>query len=357
MQGTRSHALDAARGVLMILGILLHTANIYSLDTHWLVTDLDNHPFFGMLASIIHAFRMPAFFWISGYFCALTFKRGGSQSLLAKRLPRLAIPLLVTWLTLNIAQEIILAIANHQDIVTAVLDGVPLYHLWFLLDLLIYISLAALVLPWFKKLHLPLHKLNNLPLPWLFAVLALATLLAIAAVRATGVAYVTPYGLTSLYRLASDLPYFAAGILMYVLPDLRKRFLSTPILLFLVAVPVALYVKPFEKGYSLVIVESALLLDILMTWISIGALLNAFHAVFTKESPVTRFLSEASYSVFLFHHVLVVSLGFAFIDVGISPWVKFFLICLITLAATSGLHILLIRRVPLLSYAFNGKSL
>lgn len=82
----RNASLDAARGILMMLGVVLHTANIYSTQGGWLVWDTERNGFFDVLTELIHVFRMPAFFWISGYFCALTFQRSGSQGLLRKRL-------------------------------------------------------------------------------------------------------------------------------------------------------------------------------------------------------------------------------------------------------------------------------
>ncbi|MBK6295645.1 MAG: acyltransferase family protein [Rhodoferax sp.] len=353
---TRNHSLDAARGILMILGIVLHTANVYAVGSNWLITDPGKHPVFGVLVSAIHVFRMPTFFWISGYFCALTFERGGSKSLLTKRLPRLAVPLLATWLTFNVLQEIVVAAARGYDIRTAVSDGVPLFHLWFLLDLLIYVSFAALVLPWLSRVAPSSGKSWDIPLPLLLVALSLATMLVSASVRATGVAYVAPFGMTSLYRLAGNMPYFAGGILMYALPDVRKRFLATPILLLLPAIPLALHAIPFEKGSGLVLGEFALLVKVLMTWVCIGALLNGFHTVFFKDSSLTRFLSETSYSIFLFHHLFVVSLGIAFVDFNLTPWIKFLTICTITLIATTSLHTLLVRRIGVLGFAFNGKS-
>lgn len=351
----RNHSLDAARGILMMLGILLHTSNIYSTEASWIVSDAERHPIFDFFANAIHVFRMPAFFWISGYFCALTFQKNGATGLITKRFPRLAIPLLVTWLSLNVLQEFALANINGQDPIKSVLDGVPLYHLWFLFDLILYVGLAALLMPWLSHLNTPWHKLDRIPLPLLLVGLASLSLLASEIARATGIAYINAYGLTSLYRLATYAPFFAAGMVMYFQPAVRARFLGTPMVLALFAIPIALIVKPFEKGYGFAIGEGALFVELLMIWICIGAALHIFHRVFQSDSWLTRFLSDASYSIFLFHHVFVVFLGVIFTRIALGPGTKFVIISSVTLAITIAIHLLLIHRYTILSLAFNGK--
>lgn len=339
----------------MMLGILLHTSNIYSTEASWIVSDFERHPVFDIFANAIHVFRMPAFFWISGYFCALTFQKNGASGLIAKRFPRLAIPLFVTWLSLNVLQEFALADIRNQDPVKAVLDGVPLYHLWFLLDLILYVGLAALLMPALSRLSVSWERLERIPLPLLLVGLAGLSLLVSEIARATGIAYVTAYGLTSLYRLASYAPFFAVGMVMYFQPAVRGRFIDTPMMLALVAIPIALIVKPFESGYGFAIGEVALLVELLMVWTCIGAALHIFHRAFQRDSWLTRFLSDASYSIFLFHHVLVVFLGVFFAEFALGSGMKFVIISSLTLALTIAIHLLLIHRYSILSLAFNGK--
>jgi len=82
----------------MSLGVLLHTANIYQPGILARL-DVEEHWLFGALSNAIHVFRMPAFFWVAGYFCAMTLARSGPSGLLESRLPRLIVPLLTTLLT------------------------------------------------------------------------------------------------------------------------------------------------------------------------------------------------------------------------------------------------------------------
>lgn len=60
----RNYSLDAARGILMMLGAFIHAANVYSVADGWLIHDGNGNQIFDVLVKCIHTFRMPTF---SGY--------------------------------------------------------------------------------------------------------------------------------------------------------------------------------------------------------------------------------------------------------------------------------------------------
>ena len=65
----RVYALDALRGIMMLLGLVLHAASTYSLKSEWGTwrsKDPDNNFPFLVLVEYIHAFRMPVFFVAAG---------------------------------------------------------------------------------------------------------------------------------------------------------------------------------------------------------------------------------------------------------------------------------------------------
>lgn len=352
---TRNAALDAARGILMMLGVVLHTANIYSTDGGWLVWDRERNAFFDVLIEAIHAFRMPAFFWISGYFCALTFERNGARGLMHKRLPRLLIPLLATWLTLNIAQELFMAWMQGKSALAAISDGVPLYHLWFLVDLMVYISVAALILPVMTRFTRFGHSIGGTSLTLMFLLLAAFSVVVTIAARATGVAYENVLGLTSLFRLATYAPFFAVGIYMYWHAKARNTFLHTPLILGLAALPLAVYANSWTRGQGFVVGEIALFCEQLMIWICVAVVLRLFHDLVRRDHAVTRFLSDIAYSVYLFHHILVAILGIALADMALGAWPKFLIVSSIGLAVPILVHVTMIRRSRLARLLFNGK--
>ena len=64
--GERIHGLDALRGVLMMLGVLLHCALPYISGSDWPFVDWTaTSPNLSLVTDGVHTFRMPAFFLMS----------------------------------------------------------------------------------------------------------------------------------------------------------------------------------------------------------------------------------------------------------------------------------------------------
>ena len=84
MQNIRYHSLDAARGLLMLVGVYFHIIVFHYGDT-WL----------GFIGMSTHYFRMHAFFLISGFFSALILYRKGHYEMLVNRFKRIFMPLII----------------------------------------------------------------------------------------------------------------------------------------------------------------------------------------------------------------------------------------------------------------------
>lgn len=99
----RYHGLDVLRGGMMLLGVLLHAACSYmpgEPDAGWPFRDAPASPLAGLLVVAIHAFRMPVFFVMAGFFGAMAAERRGPGGLLADRARRIGLPLVVGWVLL-----------------------------------------------------------------------------------------------------------------------------------------------------------------------------------------------------------------------------------------------------------------
>lgn len=90
----RRHDLDALRAGAMLLGIVLH-ASMTFVPGAWLVQDSRPNALFGLLLAVIHGFRMPLFFLVSGFFTAMLLRRRGVRGLLRQRASRILLPCLV----------------------------------------------------------------------------------------------------------------------------------------------------------------------------------------------------------------------------------------------------------------------
>jgi glucan biosynthesis protein C len=353
---SRNPAFDAARAFLLLLGIILHTASIYSQIGHWLIADKAQSHYFGYLIEVIHTFRMPAFFLISGYFCGRSLSVQPPRRVARDRLLRLLLPLLTSWLLLNTLQLAFLNIQNgHSWYDGIAADGIPIYHLWFLVDLLllnllligIYSYTAGKVGRWLAP--------QDFSCAGVFIGLSLLSYAMLAAVRLLPHSYDLLFGLTSPYRLIGYAPYFLAGAFFYSNSDLMKRFLQMPVWSALLAIPFAIAV---HNSFGLRLrwqVEPLLLLEILALWIAVASCLKAFVMFFSRPTAVTNALSEASYTIFLFHHLFVVLFGTLLLNIEIAAAAKFVLVVTFTLLVCTALHFKLIKRSRLLRFLFNGK--
>ena len=95
----RRHDLDALRAVAMLLGIVLH-ASLAFFDAPWPVQDTQKNAGLGIVFGLLHGFRMPVFFVISGFFTAMLWRKRGLALLLRHRFRRIFLPFIVGLFTI-----------------------------------------------------------------------------------------------------------------------------------------------------------------------------------------------------------------------------------------------------------------
>ena len=163
----------------MLLGLVLHSACNYQhtpADAAWGFRDAKTHEFFSFVVSFIHAWRMPIFMFISGFFSALLVERRGVERFLANRISRLGIPFAIFLpLTLPLTTSGFY-FANVFRFSGSVEAGFERYsidmmgslfppitiHLWFLYYLILYCLISFMLLHLGHKL-LP-EKIRTLPM-------------------------------------------------------------------------------------------------------------------------------------------------------------------------------------------------
>lgn len=94
----RQHHVDALRAFAMLLGIAVHAALSFG-GTPWIVADAAKSEGLRWLFEAIHGFRMQLFFFVSGYFTMLLYRRRGLGALLEQRFQRVLVPLLLGFVT------------------------------------------------------------------------------------------------------------------------------------------------------------------------------------------------------------------------------------------------------------------
>jgi glucans biosynthesis protein C len=98
----RYHALDFVRGVLMLLGLIYHAALIYDSSTfQGFEKPYPTSELLRFIAQSSHAFRMPLFFVLAGFFAALLLSRRSTSGFIRNRGARIGVPLVIGWMVLG----------------------------------------------------------------------------------------------------------------------------------------------------------------------------------------------------------------------------------------------------------------
>jgi glucan biosynthesis protein C len=137
---TRLHHLDAARAVLLLLGIPFHVATTATMILSPGFPGFVADPAVGIGLSFIHAFRMSAFFMLAGYFPGMASQRRGRHDWLADRMMRVALPLVAS--VASSASSNTASRSCSPRLGAGYGWPVAFEHLWFLIVLLGYFHLC-----------------------------------------------------------------------------------------------------------------------------------------------------------------------------------------------------------------------
>lgn len=353
----RYNYLDFARGILMSLGIVIHTAQAFS-PIDWRVNNPESSIIFVYLIDFLHSFRMPSFFIIAGFFAAMLLSRNQPEEYLKTRFVRLGVPLLFCGISINS----IIHLLSHENYrlgwdaftINYWLNGGWLDHLWFLVNLLVYITLLAASVKLYPKLlnHIKSIRIQS----WhLFVAIPLAIFLM---KRVAWRLPESPMGNTWFFVSMSPLfeyaPLFLLGVIFYLKQDLFLAFLERRstcvgfITVFLVLY--ALAPPTIQNSYAYELFASLALLGF------ISLLFNLFKTYFNGNSKAIRNISDSSYTIYLVHPPIILALVMGLSEIHINIYAKYLLIVAITWCASYYLHFWLVSKFGIMSFLMNGKS-
>lgn len=147
---SRFHSLDALRAAALLAGIVLHATMSYLpgfAAMKWPIADASTSTTLGLVFFVLHIFRMALFFMIAGFFARLLRQRLGTAGLIRNRLRRIGLPLVasmilvlpftfgaVIWAAVQIGAK-----GGPPASAAAPVIGpmIPWAHLWFLYLLLV----------------------------------------------------------------------------------------------------------------------------------------------------------------------------------------------------------------------------
>lgn len=164
----RYHSLDQLRAVMMLLGLVIHSSASFGtipLGAAWRYKDTETSLLFDILTFFIHVFRMPLFFLMAGFFLAFLYYRRGELEMLKNRAARLAGPFalfLAVLFPLTYAGFVFSAsggVHGGWGVARAYLahpsgwyENLTTIHLWFLYYLILYSAAVAVFMPLVERI-------------------------------------------------------------------------------------------------------------------------------------------------------------------------------------------------------------
>lgn len=348
----------------MILGIVIHAAQIYSPEAVLKVVNPDTSIIMQYIVDSIHLFRMPAFFVVSGFFCYLTLNKYGVSKFLKLRLARIAIPLVTTIFTLNIAMYYLLACTGWTELSLSTFfsSGRYINHLWFLVDLIYFFLITALLHHWgiIQKLVTVVSSIKIFKyIPFWALIFALPFVtLGIMFLNKLGVPiYTYKYGLFAPYSLLYNFVFFSFGYAISMRREIYHSFTGLNPICSGIFLAVALYVPyilmPANWGLLTIIAQEYGYL--LAQWCSVSLCFYLFSQFLHNQSNILRKLSDASYSIYLFHFLALMLVSVYMVKLAPTPLLGFTASCVIVFLFTYFIHRKVILKVRPLSYLYNGK--
>lgn len=358
MAAQRVHYLDALRAFCMLYGVLFRAEMVVP----GLVAA-------EMIAEASGLFRMATFFLISGYFAAMLMTRRGSAGFLKARVVAVGVPAVVCLLLLNpptsyLKEAFLQGWIDPASFVEGVFgpDYDWFLHLWFLFALVVYV-LAAPPLAWaMRAAHLgPAIGWLDQRLGWgLFPLLALAGGAGVVAGRGFSSVVLVPALPAHLAEVTlltfHYAPFFALGFLAHGCQPLFERLHTVPVVTGAAVGGLWLLVAGTDGQGGSMAEEALYYFARGATNIClIGTLLVVFRRLVSGPSRIVSRLTGAVYSIYLFHYLAIIAIALLIRPYIENAYALFATTIVLTFIITYALHELVIARVPVLRFLFNGR--
>ena len=317
----RIHSLDSLRAIMMLLGLVIHSAITYGVVDYgnsWGIKDPNStHLSNDFIVSFIHAFRMQIFFVVAGFFGALLFYERTPLKMVQNRFMRIINPfwvfVLILWPTIvfNFGySDLVFSDANNAlntalSYLSFSQSFLPqrTFHLWFLyyLGMITFVSVGLGLL--FKKLTALTARISRV-FSWIIEkaflrVLVFAALTCVVyfvmgtASVATSTSFVPDFN-TFLY-------YFFFYIFGWVLFKSKSHLESFMKFDWYFTISAIVLFSVHFFNYDMFSFEMHILVKSIMVWLFIFGITGLFIRYGSNHSSRMRYISDSSYWVYLIH--------------------------------------------------------
>jgi glucans biosynthesis protein C len=354
--GDRVHSMDALRASSMMLLVPIHVCGLIAVNG-------EPSAILTGIAWVIHLFRLPLFFAMSGFFLNLVCARRGLRATLRRRALRIAVPLAVG-LAVLVPLLMILSAATDVSISAAgpatSLFGLAPSYLWFLWYLLIIDACAMLLLRFAPRAIGTASKM----LAWTIGNPVGVVLLAVpTGMLLIGQADWMPTAPSDTFRIEPAMfayytTFFVFGMALHSVPrrvealgrETQKWGLAA---LASGLVALVLFTVHNSRGVGVGVHAVQLAAFGIATVTALHALLGLATRHLNVERPSIRYVADSSYWIYLSHLQILVPLMAVSLAMNI-PWpVALPTLTAATLASTILTYGLFVRYSPI-GFVLNG---
>ncbi|MEM9531920.1 MAG: acyltransferase family protein [Pseudomonadota bacterium] len=375
-QQNRLEYLDAVRAFALLLGIVFHASlSFVPVYIGWAVMDVSTSGTVSIFSLVSHSFRMPLFFLVAGFFSHMTFHRWGTARFLKSRFVRIVLPFALGWFLLRpllVAGWVAGAesLRGDVDISNALLSGFASLahlpfglfvgtHLWFLYYLVLTtftVLLLRYLIGSVAPLKEALARVADRGSAWLSS--SRFALAAVALPTAACLWFMSHWGLeTPDKSLVPHVPvlliyatFFFTGWLFHRSRKLIEQFSRLTwdkVGLLLIAVTASILLAGFERQTGHLhygVIKGAFAVSYAaMMWTLVSITIGLFRRFFDRASSVVRYVSDASYWLYLVHLPLVVGLQVAVAELPFHWSAKLLAVSLLTIAIALVMYDLFVR--------------
>lgn len=377
----RIHSLDSLRAIMMLLGLVLHSALTYNVINHgedWSLKDPNaTHLITDFLVFIIHFFRMPIFFLVAGFFGSMLFYERSPIKMLKNRVSRIAYPFIVF---LFILSPIIIYVFSYTESVfsgsnkalasfTNFSDFFPTttFHLWFLYYLIL-ITLASfiigLLLKNFKKITKNITKYFNLLIqkPLLRVLFFSGITFLLYLFIKTSMVEVSVLFKPDLNTFVFHFFFYLVGWVLFKSKQHLDTLMHYDWLCIISAIVIATIVglmtqnlDPETMMTQYLNSKLTMFLNAIIVWLFVFGITGLFIRYGSKHSKKMRYISDASYWVYLIHLPIAALIPALIKDWLLPAIIKFLIVIFVmTLLCFISYHYLV--RASFIGKFLNGRK-
>lgn len=348
IRNTRIYSLDSLRAIMMLLGLVLHSAITYEVyeNSAWSLKDSITHISNDYIVSLIHTFRMQIFFLIAGFFGSMLFYERKLLKMIKNRAERIVFPfivfLFILWPTVvfafgysgSVFEGDVNALEGATSLFSNLFILVPrhTFHLWFLYYLVLITSISIILALVFQKLPSITNSISIL-FNWIIN-RSLARIVIFSSITATVYSLIGSWSVATSISLVPNfntlIYYFVFYIIGWVLfksKHLLYTFMKYDWLSMILALVVFSIYFFMNSGFSYI---SHIIIKSIMVWLFVFGIIGLFIRYASSHSSIMRYISDASYWVYLIHLPLTAIIPGLISDWIIPATLKFLLVFIIT---------------------------